>query len=96
MRKSGATRTDNEPQIYLIRTALMKKVMTLAAVMLGAAALSACAERTQLPNYAIYVQHGPYADYCWMYQTDCLKIPVIKQQPVKSTGRREKVLVRKY
>jgi hypothetical protein len=74
----------------------MKKLMSLAAVMLGAAALSACAQRTQLPNYAIYVQY-PYADYCWMYGTpeDCLK-PLAKKQPVKNTGRRERVLVRKY
>lgn len=76
----------------------MKKLLTLTVVVLGAAALSACAERTQLPNYALYVQAGPYADYCWMYQTpeDCLKPPVAKKQPVKNTGRREKVLVRKY
>jgi uncharacterized protein YcfJ len=74
----------------------MKKLLITVALMLGAAALSACAERTQLPNYAIYVQQSPYADYCWMHQTDCLKVPVIKKQPVKSTGRREKVLVRKY
>ncbi|QRM35039.1 hypothetical protein [Microvirga sp. VF16] len=74
----------------------MKKLLALTAVVLGTATLSACADRTHLPNYAIYVQHGPYSDYCWMYQTDCLKVPVTKKQPVKSTGRRETVLIRKY
>ncbi|WP_262267055.1 MULTISPECIES: hypothetical protein [Microvirga] len=77
----------------------MKKLLTLTVVVLGTATLSACADRTQLPNYALYVQAGPYVDYCWMYYDtpeDCLKPTVAKKQPVKNTGRRDKVLVRKY
>lgn len=72
----------------------MPRLLPIATLVLAAASLSACAERVQLENHAIYVQAGPYEDYCWMYG-QCYQPPVAKQRPVTRTSRREPVLIRK-
>lgn len=72
----------------------MPRLLTVATLVLASLSLSACAKRVQLENHAIYVQAGPYADYCWMYG-DCAKTPVTRQRTVKRTTVREPVLVRK-
>lgn len=72
----------------------MPRLLPAATLILAALSLSACAERVQLENHAIYVQSGPYADYCWMYG-ECYQAPVVKQRTVKRTTVRQPVLVRK-
>lgn len=71
----------------------MPRLLPIAALVLAAMSLSACAERVQLENHAIYIQQ-PYADYCWMYG-QCYQPPVARQRPVTRTSRREPVLIRK-
>lgn len=74
----------------------MRRILTATALLISGVSLSACDKRVQLDNNAIYVQYGPYADYCWMYGDSCLTPPATQKRPVKNAGRREKVLIRKY
>lgn len=70
----------------------MSRYGTALLIVTAATLLTSCAKETQEPNRALFINNGPYTDWCWMYAKNC---PQLRTPPTKAPSAGPDPIVRR-